>query len=493
MEQKSENSSQPSANKPVSRKAFSIPHWIKLAVIALAMVLPVFVVSMILLVKTQERQQLIYDMSLKTEYNLGGAVKQMAPSLNAISSESDFYDRYNEEVESEYGYSLSPSVLADYVENTNLISTKGSVIIRIDQVKRGLRYEPAYSTAFVATYVLKNTLDTEAAVEFEFPFPADMLNKEINNALLLVDGVEQEKSVKVIESVTQEQIVPSTDPSYDYNWSVPYYPENTAKSGLFWEGTIPAQGQREIEVRYNTVGLGNFSYAGMENPEGSQDLSFSVKIIGSRKYDNLGSLTIDSREYIQEGEQTGVILNWTKPDLFSAPHIEVSVAPRVNPSEHLSEIYVIMVPLYFAFASAVILMVSLLKKQFGGVDMVLLASLFTIFFPLLHYLVSFNIDPSADVLANYEGVVNFSMPLYGAFAIALGVIGSLMVYLLGRVSGWSFSLGVGLPLIIVFMAFFPLAMTLPEYKYLLALIGVVAILGVVVQMRATRKIVRSIE
>lgn len=487
-----DNNSQASSSP---RKKSSFPNWLKLSLIAISMTTVVLMVSIILLIKTEEREAIVAHISDATSYNVGGAVKQYAPSLNALSSESFFYETYSNELKSSQGYTLTPALTEQYVENTHLSSTRGNVVITLDQRKRGLRYEPTYLTSFSAQYVLKNTLETEAAVEFEFPFPVDVLNKEINNAMLLVDGVEQEKAVKKIEEIKKEAEPFSDANLYDYDGyynDYLHYPYQTmtAKTGLFWEGTIPAQGERLIEVRYNTVGLGSFSYIGMENPEGSQDLSFAVKVIGSRKYDNLGSLTIDEKEYIEEGEKTGVILKWDKPNLFSVPYIEVSVAPRVDPSVHLSEIYTIMVPLYLAFAGAVILMISLLKKEFGGVDMMIMAVLFTVFFPLLHYLVSFNIDPSADVLSSYVGVVNFSMPLYGAFAIALGVIGFLMLYLFGRVSGWSFAFGVGLPLIIVFMAFFPLAMTLPEYKYLLALIGIVAILAVVVQMRVSKKIVR---
>jgi hypothetical protein len=66
-----------------------------------------------------------------------------------------------------------------------------------------------------------------------------------------------------------------------------------------------------------------------------------------------------------------------------------------------------------------------------------------------------------------------------------------MIYLLSKVSGSKFAFGVGLPLVFVTLAFFPLAMTLPEYKYLLVLFGVVAILALVVQMRVSRKLTRK--
>jgi hypothetical protein len=488
----SKDASQKKSEKKTKPKKNWFPRWLKLSLIAGLMTIVVAGVSLVLFIKTEERNLLDDDLISVTSSNVGGAVRQESPSLNALDSDSMLFKSFSMELQDEEGYELTTEIAEDYVENTNLVSTTGDVVINLELKKRGLRYDPTYTTKFSAVYVLENTSDEEVAVEFEFPFPENLRDKEINNAVLLVDGVEQEKPVRQEEVESGVAVLYDYEEQDYYDYYDPYYydeppEETTVKTGMYWEGTIDAEGDREIEVRYNTVGLGEFSYVGLENPEGAQDFVFEVKVLGSRKYDNTGSLTIDEKEYITENGENGVILTWNKQDLFSNPNIEISVAPRVNPSRHLSEIYSIMIPLYIGFAAAVILMVSLLKKEFGGVDMMLTALLFAIYFPFLHYLVSFNIDPSADVLFNYSGVVDFSMPLYLAFAIALGIVGGLMLYLFARVSGSKFAFGIGLPLILVFMGFFPLAMTLPEYKYLLVLFGVVALLAIVVQMRVSRK------
>lgn len=449
--------------------------WLKLSLVAGGMSIVVIFVALVLLVKASERSEIDDQMDEWTSTNYGGVVEQSAPKLNAVPSSSMVY----EDMTKERG-EMSVAIAKQFVQNTNLKSTDGDVVVKVDLRKRGLRFEPTFKTEFSAKYVLENTSDEKVAVQFEFPFPDNVQSKEINNARLLVDGVEQEKPVRREEVVTSNY-----DEFGDY-----YEEEVTYKTGLYWEGKIAANDEKEIKVEYNTVGLARFSYEGIENPEGSQDFNFDMKIVGSRKYDNEGGLSIDEKEYITEDGENGVILKWDKSDLFSKPDVQVEVATRVQPSTHLQEIYKIMVPLYFAFAGALIIMVLIMKKEFGGVDMMITAALFTVFFPFLHYLVSFNIDPSADVLAGYSGIVEFTMPLYAAFAIALGVVGGLIVYLIGRVSGAKFAFGVGLPLVVVFMAFFPLAMTLPEYKYLLALIGVVAILAVIVQMRAKKRITK---
>ncbi len=483
-------SSTAAANKTQKpKKKSGFPRWLKLSLVAFFMLFVVAGLSLILYAVAYERSLLDDDLTYSTSYNVGGAVKQWEPTLSPIQSDGVLFNALSMELEEEEGMELTVVKTEEYVENTNLVSTTGNVVINLDMKKRGLRYDPTYTTDFEAVYILENTSEEEVAVQFEFPFPENILDKEINNAVLLVDGVEQEKPVRQEE--VEEECVYDYDDYYYYD--DPYYKcteETTTKTGLYWEGTIDAEGEKEIEVQYKTVGLGEFSYVGLENPEGAQDVSFTVKILGSRKYDNTGSLTIDEKEYITELGENGVILTWDKPSLFSNPDIVVSVGTQANPSRHLAEIYKIMIPLYIGFAIAVILMVTLLRKEFGGVDMALLALLFAVYFPFLHYLVSFNIDPSADVLINYSGVVDFAMPLYAAFAIALGIVGGLMLYLFARVSGSKFAFGVGLPLILVFLGFFPLAMTLPEYKCLLTLFGVVALLAIVVQLRVSRKMTR---
>ncbi len=467
-------------SKPAPKPHRPLPRYVKLLFAAGLVLIVVFIVSITLMIKSNERSEIDMNLTTKTSENYGGTVAQPAPRLNAIAMDSAVYTEMENEYKSQ-NLTWSLTVARQLVQNANLISTDGKVNITLDMRKRGLKFEPTYKTQFDAKYVLDNPSNKKVPVQFEFPFPSNMQNKEINGAMLIVNGK------KIVKPVRRTKV---TTRQYDTYGN--YIPggEDVYKTGLYWEGTIPAGQRANIDVKYNTIGLSTFSYEGIENPEGGQDFKFQMKIIGSRKYDNLGALSIDGRKYIEEGGRNGVILDWNKPDLFSKPYVQVEVAPRVNPSVHLYEIYKIMVPLYIAFAVSIIILVSILKKDFGGVDMLIMGALFTVFFPLLHYLVSFNIDPSADVLANYAKAVDFSMPLYGAFAISLGVIGGLMVYMFARVSGKKFAFTVGLPLVIVYLAFFPLAMTLPEYKYLLALIGVVAILGIIVQLRVSRSITR---
>lgn len=454
-------------------KRLALPYWLKMTLVAGVMTGFALVVSIIMQVTVNQRSEIEYQLDESTSYNYGGEFIQEAPTLNAIQRDSSLSSKIIE------GYDSISDVdflmLANtYVENTNLVSTNGSVVVDVDLQKRGLRYEPTFQTEFNAEYILANPTDEETFIEFEFPFPTNVLNKEINNASLIVDGKVIEKPVKKVPVL--------------YNTLDPYgmEPEQYSKTSLYWEGEIPANSEVIVEVSYKTVGLSRITYQGIENPDDAQDFNFEVKVLGSRKYDNEGSLSIDEREYITEDGKNGIILRWDKEALFSTPEVQVSIATLTNPSRHLNEMYKIMTPLYIFFAGALVIMSILLKKEFSVVDMIIMSVLFIVFFPFLHYLVSFNIDPSADILANVGTEIEFSMPLYGAFAISFALIGGLMIYLMNKVTSTKFSFGIILPLLVMSMGFFPLAMTLPEYKYLLVLLGIVFVMGIAIQIRIRR-------
>src|SRR5690606_37137206 len=135
-----------------------------------------------------------------------------------------------------------------------------------------------------------------------------------------------------------------------------------------------------------------------------------------------------------------VELVWNKPDLYSRPVVQVSVGDKLNPSTQVSRVYMTTAPVYFIF----IIIILYLAYRFGKnrltiFDMLLLTILFTVYFPLVHYLSSFTIDPTIEIFSNLKNVPTFSMSLYVAFGLPVIVIGGLMYYLLGRVSGFRFS------------------------------------------------------
>jgi hypothetical protein len=79
------------------------------------------------------------------------------------------------------------------------------------------------------------------------------------------------------------------------------------------------------------------------------------------------------------------------------------------------------------------------------------------------------------------------MPLYGAFAISLTLIGGLMFYLYSRIYGLGFSLKSALPTILIMLGFFPLVITIPEYSILLVLLGIVILTFIWIQSRVKER------
>lgn len=447
-----------SETKPHKKRSNPLIAQYVVFVVIFTMVIGVF--SLIMSSIAHERNAIYYNNLAATEMLYNGPIRQSAPSLGAIAQDSAFYSENN----------LSIAQVRRFVENTTLKSTNAEVIMNADFVKKGLTYQPTYQTTFTAEYLLKNELEEESVISFDFPFPVNVDSQEISNARLIVNG-EQIPNAK-------SKVDVATTPVYD-----PYYPTPTRTNqadGLSWEGKIPAGGEVLVVVSYDTVGLSTFDYQGIENPKGAQDFNFKATINGTRSYNVVDGLSVTERNF---GDNS-VELVWNKPDLYSRPNVQVSIGDKLNPSTQVSRVYLTMAPVYFVF----IIILLYLAYRFGKnklslFDVLLVTILFTVYFPFVHYLSSFTVDPTIEIFSNLKNVPTFSMPLYGAFLIAVLIIGGLMYYLLGKVAGFRFSSKFGVPAVILALGFFPLVVTIPEYSMLLVLIGVVALLAIIVQAR----------
>lgn len=377
---------------------------------------------------------------------------QSAPNIRALEQDSDYY----------ISNKFSPDIVKRYVDNTQLTSTDGNVVINADFVKKGLAYQPTFRTNFSAKYILKNKLNEKSFVKFEFPFPANMNMNEISNAGISINGkaVENTKAKITLENGTYDNY------------------QKTQVDGLKWEGFIDPNSQLEVEVKYDTVGLSKFSYNGIENSKGSQDFNFKATINGTRQYNIVEGLSVDNKTFASNS----VTLVWNKPSLSSKPLINVQVGDKLNPSAQVARTYIAMTPIYVVFIAIILFLAHKFGKTFSVFDMFLTTVLFTIFFPLVHYLSSFTIDPTMEVFSNIN-VGEYSMPLYAAFGLAILIVGGLMYYLFGKISGFKFATKIGIPTTLLFIGFFPLVITIPEYSILLVLVGIIALIAIVVQVR----------
>ena len=427
-------------------------------IFAIIFTIVIGIFSLIMVGVSSVRNDISYDNLDSTSRIYNGPLEQSAPTLNMIDKDGDVY-MIND---------ITPVQAQTYIDNTFLTSTNGHVKISADFVKKGLTLQPTYKTEFSAEYLLNNTLEEPSFISFQFPFPVNTNKNEISNARLVVDG-EEIKNAKAEINYFSSGVY-----DYDYDYYTP-----TIVNGLKWEGDIAAKTQIKIEVSYNTVGLSRFTYEGIENSLGSQDFKFDVLIDGTRSYDVIEGVSVDKRVFGDNSVQ----LIWNKDDLYSKPKINIAVGDKLNPSTQVSRVYLTMAPVYIVFIAVLLFLAYRFGKKLGIFDMFLMTVLFTVYFPLIHYLSSFTIDPTIEIFSGISNVGEFSMPLYGAFAIALLIIGGLMYYLLGRISGFKFSTKLGIPMIVLFIGFFPLVVTIPEYSMLLVLFGVVALIAIVVQVR----------
>jgi len=432
--------------EPVNNKNKKAPIVTKYIVFTIIFSIGIAIFSLIMSSIASYRNDLSHDNYIQTSRIYNGPLTQAAPKFDSEIAADNIYQKNN----------LTAKQVKYYLDNTSLDSTDANVNIYADFVKKGLTLQPTYKTEFSSKYVLKNDLNEKSIVSFVFPLPINNNTNEISNAKLEVNGEEVKDSKTTVLGEYGDAI-----------------------NGLRWEGEIPANSAVEIMASYHTVGLSLFTYEGIENSKGSQDFNFSVKIHGTRAYDIAEGLSVDKREF---GDKF-VKLTWNKPDLYSTPLINVSVGDKLPPSVQVSRVYLIMTPLYIFFISIILYLSYKFGKKLEVFDMGIITTLFVIYFPLIHYVSSFTVDPTIEVYENFKDVGYFSMPLYAAFLISALVIGGLKFYFLSKISGVKFAAKFGIPTLALFIGFFPLVITVPEYSMLLVIIGVIALITIVLQVR----------
>ncbi|HRP36406.1 MAG TPA: hypothetical protein PLS50_01205, partial [Candidatus Dojkabacteria bacterium] len=185
--------------KPVKKSVDSLVIQYIFFTIIFTIIIGVF--SLIMSAIAQERNEIAYRNYSGTAELYGGPLAQSAPSLGMLDTKSSLY------VENDLSYDVAKR----YVENTSLQSTDADVTITADFVKKGLVYQPTFKTSFKSVYLLRNELNEESLIKFQFPFPGNISSQEISNATLLVNGEE------VTNAKTQITINPTKSP-YDYNY-----------------------------------------------------------------------------------------------------------------------------------------------------------------------------------------------------------------------------------------------------------------------------------
>lgn len=422
-----------------------------IAIIFFTVIIGIF--SMVMIGVVNFRNEISSENYKEVSEIYNGPLKQSSPVLREIDSSDSFY----------ISNKLNPDIIKKSLDNTFLKSTDAKVVLTTDYVKKGLVFQPSYKTSFNGRFVLENTSESESFVKFEFPLPSNFGVGEISNAKLIVDG----KLISDAKSTSS-----NTNPN-----TYTYIEETT--NVLLWTGKVEPKKEFTVEVSYDTVGLSYFQYDGIENSKRSQDFKFDLTINGTRAYNVVNGLSVSERNFGDNFVQ----LLWDKKDLYSKPMINVSIGDKLNPAEQVSRVYFIMTPIYFVFISILSFLAYKFAKKLSIFDIGLISVLYTVFFPLMHYISGFTIDPTMEIFSSISNVGFFSMPLYLSFLIAWLIVGGLMYYLIGKITDFKFSRKIGIPMLILFLGFFPLVVTIPEYSVLLLLIGVVALIAIAIQTR----------
>ncbi len=429
-----------------------------------------FICSIIMISITASRSLISDNNYQQTSRVYNGQLEQDAPVLNSVSYDLVEDKVANKDIVLNDSFTKEEAI-KNFVKNSEIISSNGDVLIKAEFVKKGLDYQPTFETNFQMDYVLKNKLDEKSLIAFEFPLPYDLDVSEMSDVSLIVNG--QEVSNPKTKILSKEYL--------DRNYKV--YPEDAYVDGLKWEGEIDSLGETNVTVKYTTKGLGQFVYTGFENTSGMQDFNLKLKIEGTRAYDVVSGLSTDNKEFSGDS----VTLYWEKPSLFSSPKINVLVADKLAPGDQVGRVYVIMTFIFIAFFSLLVWFGYKFNKKPSIKDLFILTFLFLVYFPFLHYLTSFTIDPTMEVFSGFENVGYFSLSLYSAFGIALSVILGLMLYSQAIIHGVKYSLKTVLPTGLIMLGFFPLAITVPEYSILLSLVGLIILTFIFIQFRGKEK------
>ncbi len=445
-----------------SSKDNSLPKMIVIGIIA---TVTIFIFSIFMAIIASSRNS-IADRNYRETVSLyNGEIKQSAPKLNSFDVKDDFI--VNNDINKYYDQVVLSKKLKEFAKETNIINTNVKVNLDADFVKKGLEFQPSFKTHFEAEYNLKNSLEEKSVVKFEFPFPFNIASSEISNVNLIVNGKEIENAKGMVQ--TDQEVYDSKLKSY--------VPKKI--DGLIWEGEVEALDEVNVKVSYDTVGISKVFYEGYENNLGSQDFYMKLNINGTRRYNVNSGLIVSEREF---GDNS-VTLIWDKKNLLNAPKVNINIADKLAPSTQVSRIYLAMAPIYAVFIGVLIWASFKFGKKLRIKDMLIITVLYILYFPLLHYLASFSIDPTIEAFAFIPDVSYFSMPLYAAFVIDLVLIGGLMIYLISSVYGRKQVLKSTLPSVLMFLGFFPLVITIPEYTMLLVLIGLVILIALFIQSR----------
>lgn len=357
------------------------------------------------------------------ETNWGKNVVQQSPSINS----SVYYDKDSQEpINSE-----EDKVIA---KNVKVVDSKMNVNLNMDYRRKGLFYFPTFVTEFNGVYKVKNDSKKNVRANVNFPLPA--IGNLVWNVEVMADGS------------AEGSVISSQE--------------------LSWSGLVNAGEEKTIVVRYSARGMDEFSYT-LADSQGLQNFDLNVNVNGAERID-FPQGALSPINTVENKEKKSWSLNWKFNNVLASPNISVRMYAKNNISEQVSKLFWIAPVLMIGLLLALLGLAIYRKIEVSNFDLGLAVTLYASFYPLLAYVVS----------------VWENLNLYQGLLISGGILSLILVYLYSYIYGLRFAIVAGVALQVVFMFFFPLALLTPALTGLLFVVGVIAILATVVQLRVSR-------
>lgn len=370
-----------------------------------------------------------------TTRNEGGSYRSRRSEV--VSNWGANLDQKSPNIKSEIYYESGIKSLEDdrvVAKNVKVTSSLVKAKIKMDSRRKGLAYFPTFVTDFEGVYKVKNESGRNVKAYLNFPLPGS--NNLVWNVEVLAGG---SKDGAIINS-----------------------------RELSWNGLMKAGEEKEIVVRYAARGMEEFSYSLAES-SGLQDFDLQVEVDGADRID-FPSGALSPVKRVEDSENKKWNLEWKFDKVLTSPEITVRTFAKENISSQVAKLFWVAPVLMIGFLLAVIGLRLYRGKSLVTFDGMVLVSLYMVFYPLLAYVVS----------------VFEKINIYQGLAISAGVISLILGYYYRFLFDAKWMLTSGVMLQVIFMAFFPVAMLIPQLTGFLVVCGVIAILAVVVKLRVEK-------
>jgi hypothetical protein len=297
----------------------------------------------------------------------GGRHVQLAPAASVareIESIEDVVERNDK------GETIKRQVRKTHIERAAAPLTQSRIDVKIDldQRRKGLLWYDTYGVRFQSRYRVRNPDPVERPLIVSFAFPSR--DAIYDDFVFRVDGHDAP-------------------------------PADDLSKTLLASTTLPANGECEVEIRYRSRGLGDWTYAFTESGV-SQVRDFTLDLATDFAAIDFPAGTISPSDKKQTAE--GWNLRWVFTSLAAGQRIGVDAPNRLNPGPVAARI-TFFAPVALLFFFTVLIVMGALRGQgLHPMNYFFLAAAFFAFHLLLAYLVDHVEMPTAFIVSSVVSI-----------------------------------------------------------------------------------------